>query len=427
MRPKTNITLVFWRLLKLKGFRKFFLNFSFRSSANLLSKIIGLITLPIITRALGPEGYGNYNIVNIVLQYTILPIGLLGLRPHAIRELALSNRKNDYALHVLSMQLAIALIAILVSIFIAVILFKSNQILFFSILISYIAVIANALNLEFFFIAKKDLIFPTISHLIGQLAYVIGVVLFIKNPSDIPVLVFFAAMTPTIANIIQMRRFYSRYGKIWLKISLKESIRTFRTTYKLGLSANLENFYRSVPQMLIPVLLGSYALGIFAGGYKVYLILVTFYVTLFYALAPYLVKLNSYQKKIKRKYYILMVIAIIFFGGSLGLGLFFLGEPIIVLLLGKNFAESSIVFKALALTLIPFTPLAMLLGNILIYSGKDKYYLMSNIVSAITIIISSPLLLKNFNVLGGVYAMTIALFAGIITSFVLLLKDESYL
>ncbi len=415
----------FDNILKLRRFRKLFINFSFRSAANLFSKVIGIITLPIITRALGPEGYGDYSLVNIVLQYTILPIGLLGLRPYGIRELAKNNQKNDYALNILSMQFTMALIAVLVSSVVALILFKSNQLLLIAIFISYISVFANSLNLDFFFVAKKKIIFPAVARLIGQFFFVLGVVLFIKNPNDIPILVFFAALTPAIADIIQLQRFHTKYGKIWFKISIKETLHTFRTTYKLGISSNLEGFYPSIPQLLIPILLGSYALGIFAGGYKIYLILLMFYITLFYALAPYLVKLNSYNKNVKRKYHLLMFVLITFFGGIFGLGLYLFGEPIIILILGKNFGESVVIFKAISLTLIPFAPIGMLLGNILIYSGNDKYYLLSNVVSTITILISAPLLIKNFNALGGVYAMAIALFAGILTSAYFYFKAES--
>ena len=67
-------------IMKLRRLKRLFINFSFRSIANLLSKIIGLITLPIITRALGPEAYGNFNLVGIIAHYTSLPIGMLGLR-----------------------------------------------------------------------------------------------------------------------------------------------------------------------------------------------------------------------------------------------------------------------------------------------------------------------------------------------------------
>lgn len=78
-------------------FNHLLFNFSIRSFAKLLSKLMGLITLPIIARALCPESYGNYNIVNIVLVYTSLPMALLGLRSYGIREIAAKRKDTSYA------------------------------------------------------------------------------------------------------------------------------------------------------------------------------------------------------------------------------------------------------------------------------------------------------------------------------------------
>ncbi|MBK7377409.1 MAG: oligosaccharide flippase family protein [Ignavibacteriales bacterium] len=410
---------------KLLKFRSLFINFSFRSAANLLSKFIGLVTLPIITRALGPEGYGNFNLVNLIAQYTFLPIALLGLRTYGIREIAGEKKQNSYANNILSMQFSIAVIAVFISTIVTYIIFRSNSFLFISIIIGYLLVFTNTFDLEFFYVAKKDLVFPTLARLIGQAFYVGGVILFIKSPNDVPILVFLAALTPAIADLIQLKKFNSKYAKISFRPTFKEALNTLKTTYKLGISTNLEGFYPSIPQLFIPIFLGAYALGIFAGGYKIYSILVMFYVTLFYALAPYLVKLNSYTINVRRKYHLLMFVIILFFSGIIGLMLYLFGEPLLILILGKNFGESGIVFKAISLTLIPITPISMLLGNILIYSGNDKYYLYSVIISSISVLISSPILIKNYNVVGSVYALAISMFIGILSEVYFYFKSNS--
>ncbi len=424
------LTYLYWKkkliyIQKISRFRKFFINFSFRSAANLLIKFIGLITLPIITRALGPESYGNYNLVTIIAQYTSLPIALLGLRSYGIREIAGNKKNNGYALNILSMQFGVSLFAILISTLTTFFIFKSNIFLFTSILIGYIIVFSNAFDLEFFYVAKKDLVFPTTARLVGQLVYVFGVILFIKNPNDTPILVLLTALTSAISSFLQLRKYHENYGNIKIRLSLKEILATIKITYKLGFSTNLEGFVPSIPQLLIPIMLGSYALGIFTGGYKIYAILVMFYVTLFYALSPYLVKLNDCVVKTRRKYHLLMFGIIVLFSGIIGLGLFLFGDPLLILILGKSFGESTVVFKAVSLTLIPLTPITMFFGNILIYSGREKYYLTSLLISGIAILITSPVFLKSYNAVGAVYAMAASMFVGILVSCYYYLKSES--
>jgi O-antigen/teichoic acid export membrane protein len=405
-------------------FRILFVNFSFRSTTNLLSKFIGLVTLPIITRALGPEGYANYNLATLIAQCTYLPVALLGLRIYGIREISGNRKEDSYASNIVSMQFTMAVLAVLISTIVTAIIFKAQAVLFISILIGYILVFANAFDLEFFYVAKKDLVFPTLTRLGGQIFYVLGVILFIKSPSDVPILVFFAASTLMISDLIQLKRFHTKHGKINFGLSFKEVFKTLKTTYQLGISTNLEGFYPNIPQLFIPILLGSYAFGIFSGGYKIFSILATFYVTLFYALAPYLVKLNSHTIKVRRKCHLLILIIVVFGGGISGLGLNFFCEPLLILILGNSFSESVVVFKTISLTLIPLTPISMLLGNILIYSGKDKYYLNTIAISTVTIFLVSPILIKNYNAIGGIYATAVAMLDGILVSIYYYFKME---
>lgn len=402
------------RLNSLIRFKKLFINFSFRSAANLFSKLLSLITLPIITRALGPEAFGNYNLVTIIANYTMLPIGIMGLRSYGIREIAAKRKENSYALNILSMQFTISLLAVLISLIITYIIFKSQLLLFTAIIFGYILVFSRSFDLEFFYVSQKDLVFPTVASIIGQLFYVAGVVLFIKNPNDFVVLVLLSSLTPTISAIIQLYKYGVKYSPIKLYFNIKEAILTFKQTYKLGIAQNLEGFIPTIPQILIPSLIGTYALGIFSGGYKVYTLLVMFYVTFFYALAPYIVQLNNYNKTRRRKYHLLIFLIIFSISCLIGLGLFLFGEPLVILILGKGFGGSVLIFKIISLTLIPLAPVVMLLGSIFIYSGLEKYYLVTLIISGIITIILSPLLINYYQAEGAVYTMAITLICSII-------------
>ena len=152
--------------------------------------------------------------------------------------------------------------------------------------------------------------------------------------------------------------------------------------------------------------------------------MILFYVTFFYALAPYLVQLKEFNRRRKVRYIFLLCSVVILCGVLIGLILFVFGEPLLRLLLGGNFGESIPVFRAISLTLIPFWPVLMLMGNIFIYFGVEKYYLLSMLVATILAAVSAPILISEYSVLGAVYSMAISLFAAIITSGYFLLKIE---
>ncbi len=402
------------KIKKLYRLRKLLVNFSFRSAANLFSKFLGLITLPIITRALGPEAYGNYNLVMIIIQYTSLPMGLMGLRSYGIREIAAKRKSKSYSIEILSLHFTIAVISIIVSLIISYVILKSNTLFFLAINFGYIIVFARAFDLEFFYVSQKDLVFPTVAKIVGQLFYVAGVILFIRNPNDFVILVLLASLSPSIGDIIQLRKFNLDYSKIKIQFSIKNVITTFKKTWQLGVSQNLEGLLATIPQLLLPIMIGTYALGIYAGGYKVYSILILFYVTFFYALAPYMVQLNNLEATRRKKYHLLIFSVTFSFSCFVGVFLYLFGEPIVLLILGKSFGESITVFKAISLTLIPLTPVLMLLGNILIYSSYEKYYLIGLIFNGITIVISSPILIKFYGTVGAVYSLASSMMVSII-------------
>jgi len=408
-----------FKILKNKKYNKlknFTFNFSVRSFANLFSKLLGIITLPIITRALGPEAYGNYNLVMIVANYTALPLGLLGLRSYGIREIAAGRKDHDYAMGILSLHFSMASIAICMSLGISYMIFNEDLLLFTAIIISYLYVFAQAFDLEFFYVSQKDLTFPTVAKIVGQLFYVMGVVLLIRKPHDYAILVFLSSLSPLIADFIQVRRYVKRNSKFKVGFKIKELWHTFKKTWILGISQNLEGFLSTIPQLLLPIMLGAYALGIYSGGFKIYSILVLFYVTFFYALAPYLVQLNQKPISTQKRNHLLTFLLTFSVSSIIGIGLYFFGEPFILLILGKSFGESVVVFKAISLTLIPMLPVVMLFGNILIYSGFEKYYLMGLIVDGIIIAFSAPVFIKMFGVVGAVFSLALGM---IVTIFVL--------
>ena len=234
--------------------RKLFINFSFRSTANLFSKLIGLITLPIIARAFGPETYGKFNLIEIIITYTALPISLMGLRTYGIREIASGRKDKSYTNNILAMQFSIASVAILISNIICYIVFKNNVLFLIGIFLSNIRVFANAFDIEFFYVSQKNLVLPTIANITGQIFYLVGVIFFIKNPDDFPVLVFLSSINLVVADLILLTKFHKTYSPLKIKFVFAETIKTFKNSYQVGIAQNLEGFVPTVPQILLPIL-----------------------------------------------------------------------------------------------------------------------------------------------------------------------------
>ncbi|MBK9737010.1 MAG: oligosaccharide flippase family protein [Saprospiraceae bacterium] len=102
------------QLTRVRNLKLLILNFSFRSSGDLLIRFLGLITFPIIIRALGPEGYGTFTLITVIMQFTLIPVALLGLRPYGVREIAERKEKEtNIVSNIISAQLLLLLLQFL--------------------------------------------------------------------------------------------------------------------------------------------------------------------------------------------------------------------------------------------------------------------------------------------------------------------------
>ena len=93
-----------------------------------------------------------------------------------------------------------------------------------------------------------------------------------------------------------------------------------------------------------------------------------------------------------------------------GASLFVIGDKIVTVVLGRDFGDSVAVFKAISITLIPLLPVVMLLGNILIYAGKERYYLRALILQGTLLVLTGPFFIRSYGAVGAVYAQAVGMF-----------------
>lgn len=74
--------------------KKVFSNFIYQAIFQVMKIIIPIITIPIISRALGPEGVGIYNYTYSITSYFILFAGL-GITLYGSREIALVQQDRE--------------------------------------------------------------------------------------------------------------------------------------------------------------------------------------------------------------------------------------------------------------------------------------------------------------------------------------------
>ncbi len=386
--------------------RKVTVNLSARLMGNTFSKLLGLITIPIIARALGSEGYGQFNLTLVTLGYIALLVDF-GSTAYGVKECAKEPDASEIVNKILSARLTYVLFSVVVSIPVVFLLFRNPPGMVYVVFIGYIYVLAMGLNIDFFYFGKGNMLIPTMGQLTGQILYVLAVFFFISKKSDLPLLVFFFSLYYLLAAIIGIGFFVKKH-KIRIAISLKVGLETLKETFRLGISGRLEMFLNSFPVIVVSAFLGAREVGLYSAAFRFYTLILIIFQTMMLAIAPYLVKLRKLDLKLQRKYLYYLMGAMVLVGILASTFFYIGGEWFLDMLFGKSFGEATPLFKLLCLIMIPVSPLNLILGSILIYFDYDKKYLYSTLAATGMILLASVLLVYWLSLPGAIWALSLA-------------------
>ncbi len=206
-------------------------NFSFRIAGDVIAKLLSLVTVPIIARALKPEAFGVWDLVQIILNYTLIFVNF-GYIEYGLREVAKSDKPTQIVNRIFNARLTLAIASILISAIVVFIIYHDNLRLAFAVFIGYGIIIANAINTDFFYFGKRNLALPTMTHLGGQIVFVAGVALFVNKPESLFILVLFYSLYYLVNSSILLF-VYLQKNTIQIKISFKEAFAVMKMTFHL--------------------------------------------------------------------------------------------------------------------------------------------------------------------------------------------------
>ena len=129
-------------------------NFFYQSLFQLTKIILPIITIPIVSNALGPSGIGLYNYTFSIVQYFVLFAGL-GVTMYGNREITLTYNRKKEALSEVFWEIllfkALASLIVIVAYFIVASLLNNRSYLF----VQSLAIFAVLFNVSSSFLIKK--------------------------------------------------------------------------------------------------------------------------------------------------------------------------------------------------------------------------------------------------------------------------------
>ncbi len=394
------------RYLHLKSL---FINISSLSVIQLMNILFPAITLPYLVRVLGPEKYGLVNFAIIFSTY-FLTLSEYGFNLSATREVSVNRDDRELVNSIFSnvffSKVLLGLISLILYLVILVSFnkFKSDISLY---LISFGYVVGATLFPMWYFQGTEKMAFLPGLFFIPRSVGTVLIFVFVTKPGDYLELIIIYSAVQIVTGLAGFL-FAIKKNDIQISKPSREGIKQQLTTsYKIFLSNVSINIYISSASILLGLLVGNTAVGIYVAADKIRNLISSFLSTISTGVYPYVNKLLQDSKE----GFIRFNIKLMKLRGVLTLILssllFTFADLLVKVILGNLFVESARVLKILAF--LPFiTTFSNSLGiQIMLPLKKEKEFLrIVSIAALINLILAYPLII-NLTVLGAAYSILI--------------------
>ena len=399
-------------------------NFFYQSLFQVVKIIIPIITIPLVSQALGPEGIGIQNYTNSIAQYFVLFAGL-GVTIYGNREVAIAWNKDRKQVSVVFWEIflykvIISLVALLL--YLMFVYFTGNNIYLYA---QSLLIIATLVDVSWFFMGVEDFKKTSLANLTVQLTSFLLIVFFIKKPSDVFLYILIQSGGMLFSQLI-VWLFIKEYIS-FIKVKFTGILSHARGTLQFFIPQVSIMLYTNLNKTILGMTLGTAAVGYFSNSLQLNNVIVTIITTLDIVLLPYMTGLfaNNNTKKIIRTMDITLHLQL-FFSIPLMFGLLTVFDKLVPWFFGVDFLFLNNVIP-LFTPLIVIIPLGMSISRqYLMPVGKIGEYNQSVIIGALINIILNLILLPTIGFFGVIIANIVAeLFVTLVRA-ISFVKNTSY-
>lgn len=384
------------------------------TSAEVISKIIGLITAAYLGRVLKPEGFGILGFATAFVSYFLLMVNF-GSDTYGTREIAKDQSIIPKLVNnILSIRLLFALMWFIIFTLVIVLIDKP-MVVKLVLIITAINLFVNALSINWVFFGIEKMWLIAIRHILTNLLSLIGIIIFVSSEKYILIAAGVTVFSGLINSIWLLGVFRKMYGKISFEIDktyLKEII---KESFPLVLSSFMIAIYYNLDMVMLGYMKSEQDVGIYSAAYKIILVGIIPFTLILNSFFPSLSKIglknSSEFRNIIKQYSFFMfasgiiVTAIIFFNAS----------RIVEIIFGNAYNKSAAPLSILSLNLMVIST-NIFFGNPLIAWGKQKQYSIAIAFGAVTNIVLNILLIPRYSYIGAALATLmaeVAVFVGV--------------
>lgn len=382
-------------------------NFIYNIIYQILILIIPLITAPYLARVVGAAGVGTYSYTYSIVYYFML-LTMLGVNNYGNRTIAKvrDNKekisKSFWSIYLL--QLFIGILMLLLY-FLYLMLFdvKYKSI----VVIQSLYIISAILDINWLFFGLEEFKKTITRNTIVKVCNVILIYLFVKTQNDLCKYTLIMSGMTCIGQLVLWG--FARKKVLFVKVELKDIIRHVKPNLVLFIPVVAVSLYKMMDKIMLGSITTVTEVGFYENAEKIINIPLTLITALGTVMLPRISNIIAKGEKNKVKEYINSSINfVMFMSFAMCFGLIAIGYNFAPIFFGKEFQKTGILIIMLATTL-PFISFANVLRTqYLIPNEKDKVYIMSVSLGAISNLIMNFIFIPRLGSIGACIGTIVA-------------------
>ncbi len=367
-------------------------NFASLSVLQTAGYILPFITVPYLTRVLGPSNYGLIGFAAAFINYFTILTGY-GFNLSATKEISLKRDDREKVSSIFSSVMIIksALLALSLILVLVIVLsfdkFRADADVY---LYSFGLVAGNALFPVWLFQGMERMKYITYINLAGRVALTIAVFVFISEQGDYSLYVILSSATAVLVGVASLVCALRVFGIRFVLPSLDEIKKELIDGWYVFISSISIVLYTSSTTFILGLFTNNTVVGYYTGADKIRQAVQGLFSPVFQTLYPYVNKLAHDSRERALEFMKKEVLALGLVGSFICLLVFLNAEFLVGVVLGKEYSASVDLLRILA-----FAPVLIILGNILTVqcllslSLKRDYsivYLVSSVVGVVAMV-----------------------------------------
>lgn len=385
-------------------------NFLYNAIYQIFMILLPIITVPYVSRVLGPSGVGLYSYTGSYAQYFVL-VGMIGVSLYGNRQVAY-NKNNKEKLskefwNIYGLQFLTTLISFSSYIVIFVIINSSNKIMY---LVQSIVVLTTIFDISWFFIGYEDMRSVVFRNTIVKIIGVLSIFIFVRKPEDVIKYAFIMVMSNFIGQIIMWFNIKDKVYKY--KPNIKESIKHLKPALSLFISQLAIQIYTLLDKTMLGFMTGVHEVGLYENSQKTIKLSLTLITSLGVVMLPRMSALHSQGKKDEFNKLIYKAFSFVnFMVFPMVLGLIAISNTFSLWFYGESFNGIGFLLKIGSMLMI-FIGWSNILGiQVMLPMKKERQFTISVTIGAIVNFILNLFLIKEFQANGTTLASVIAEFS----------------